>query len=76
MRKSTITFEAINRKRLGTAVSVVRIDPDVYSLVIISVPMTPTANWAKRLPRSELETGSKVATHRAPNWLSGFGSRS
>src|ERR1700722_17418551 len=66
---STINLPAINRARLGTAVKVVRMDPDVYSLVINSVPMTPTANWAKRLPRRLLETGSKVATRIALNWV-------
>src|ERR1700684_3728798 len=64
---STINLPAINRARLGTAVKVVRMDPEVYSLVINSVPMTPTANWANRLPRRLLDTGSNVATRSALN---------
>src|SRR3984957_6767947 len=64
---STINLPAINRTRLGTAVKVVRMDPEVYSLVMKSVPMTPTANWANRLPRRLLDTGSKVATRIALN---------
>src|ERR1700722_7071196 len=51
--------------RFGTAVRVVRIDPDEYSLVTKRAPMTPIANCARTTPTRLVCTGSNVAFVRA-----------
>ena len=62
---STPVLAIINFQRLGTAANVVRIDPVVYSVVINSEPMTPTANWASAVPTRLVATGSKVRWSRS-----------
>jgi len=44
---------------VGHGCQVVRIAPDVYSLVMKSAPITPTANSAKMTPTRLVDTGQR-----------------
>jgi len=61
---NTPVFAIISFQRFGTAANVVRIEPVVYSVVMNSDPITPTANWASAVPTRLVETGSKVRWSR------------
>ena len=43
---NTPAFAHSTGSRFGTAASVARIMPELYSLVTTSTPSTPTASWA------------------------------
>ena len=50
---STIALAASAGRRFGTAVSVERIMPVVYSPLMTSTPSTPTTSWPKNTPNTE-----------------------
>src|SRR5487761_2405842 len=57
----TSSLAPTSRARPGTAARVVRMDPELYSEVMKSEPITPAANWASVVPPRLVETGSKVS---------------
>src|ERR1700722_14900893 len=59
--RRTVSFPSTSSTRWGTAASVVRMEPEEYSLVMKSAPMTPIANWAKIPPTRLVDTGSNVS---------------
>ncbi len=47
---NTVALAASTVPRCGAAVKVERIDPVVYSLVMMTAPSTPMASWARKNP--------------------------